>query len=108
MSSPTTFLMKSCSDGTCVPPAQMILISSVFGSIRLMRCEMKGECFRVKSEKLMAGLEHFSISEGFAPIGVARDSRKAISTGFAGNGVGLIQRNFSGGWGLLPPNLSGT
>src|SRR2546422_5025600 len=108
MSSPTTFLMKSGSDGTCVPPAQMILISSVFGSIRLMRCEMKGECFRVKSEKMMAGLQHFSLSKGFAPIGVARASRNAISTGFAGNGVGLIQRIFSGDRSLLPPNWSRT
>src|SRR5436189_4972885 len=108
MSSPTTFLMKSGSDGTWVPPAQMILISSVLGSIRLMRCEMKGEGFRVKSEKMIAGLQHFSLSKGFAPIGVARASRKAISTGFVGRGVGLIQRIFSGDSSLLPRNESRT
>src|SRR2546427_3100969 len=108
MSSPTTFLMKSGSDGTCVPPAQMILISSVFGSIRLTSCEMKGECFRVKSEKIIAGLQHFSFSKGFAPIGVASASRKARSTGFVGRGVGLIHRIFSGDSSLLPPNWSRT
>src|SRR5260370_13667889 len=96
MSSPTTFLMKSGYDGIWVPPAQMILISSVFGSIMLMSCEMKGECFRVKSEKMMAGLQHFSLSKGFAPIGVASASRKARSTGFVGRGVRLIHRIFSG------------
>src|SRR6266571_315132 len=83
MSSPTTFLMKSGSDGIWVPPAQMILISSVFGSIRLMSCEMKGECFRVKSEKIIAGLQHFSLSKGFAPIGWRgpreRQLRQALS-----------------------------
>ena len=86
----------------------MILISSVFGSIMLMSCEMNGECFRVKSEKMIAGLQHFSLSNGFAPIGVARASRKAISTGFVGRGVGLIQRIFSGDSSLLPPNWSRT
>src|SRR5438876_11908479 len=101
MSSPTTFLMKSGSDGTWVPPAQMILISSVLASIMLMRCEMKGECFRVKSEKMMAGLQHFSLSYGFVPIGVARASRKASSAGFVESGVGLIQRFFLGARGLL-------
>ena len=57
----------------------------------LMNCEMNGEYFRVKSEKIMAGLQHFSLSNGFAPIGAARASRKTISTGFVGRGVGLIQ-----------------
>src|SRR5467141_4342101 len=104
MSSPTTFLMKSVSDGTWVPPAQMILISSVFGSIMLMSCEMKGECFRVKSEKMMAGLQHFSLSKGFAIIGVARASRKATSTGFVGSGVGLTHRIFSVVRGSLQQN----
>src|SRR5437660_8927429 len=108
MSSPTTFLIKSGSDGTWVPPAQMILISSVFGSIMLMSCEMKGECFRVKSEKMTAGLQHFSLSNGFAPIGAARASRKASSTGFVGRGVGLIQRILSGDRSLVPPNWSRT
>ena len=88
--------------------AQMILISSVFGSIMLMNCEMNGEYFRVKSEKIMAGLQHFSLSNGFAPIGAARASRKTISTGFVGRGVGLIQRIFSGDSSLLPPNWSRT
>ena len=74
----------------------------------LMRCEMKGECFRVKSEKMMAGLQHFSLSNGFAPIGVARASRKASSAGFVESGVGLIQRIFSGERSLLPPNWSRT
>src|SRR5207249_9696850 len=108
MSSPTTFLMKSGSDGTWVPPAQMILISSVFGSIMLMSCEMNGEYFRVKSEKMMAGLQHFSLSNGFAPIGAARASRKTISTGFVGRSVGLIQRIFSVDSSLLPQNWSRT
>ena len=69
---------------------------------------MKGECFRVKSEKMMAGLQHFSLSKGFEPIGAARASRKAISTGLVGRGVGLIQRIFSGDRSLLPPNWSRT
>ena len=69
---------------------------------------MKGECFRVKSEKMMAGLQHFSLSNGFAPIGVARASRNAISTGFVGRGVGLIHRIFSEDSSLLPPNWSRT
>src|SRR5467141_4637024 len=86
----------------------MILISSVFGSIRLMSCEMKGECFLVKSEKMIAGLQHFSFSKGFAPIGLARASRKATSTGFVGRGVGLIQRILAGDSSLLPPNWSRT
>jgi hypothetical protein len=86
----------------------MILISSVFGSIMLTSCEMKGECFRVKSEKMIAGLQHFSLSKGFAPIGVERASRKARSTGFVGRGVGLIHRIFSGDRSLLPPNWSRT
>src|SRR5690242_6576528 len=84
----------------------MILISSVLGSIMLMSCEMKGDCFLVKSEKMMAGLQHFSLSKGFAPIGLARASRKASSTGLVGRGVGLIQRIFSGERSLLPPNWS--
>src|SRR2546425_11585608 len=104
MSSPTTFLMKSASDGIWVPPAQIILISSVFGSIMLMSCEMKGECFRVKSEKMMAGLQHFSLSKGFAIIGVARASRKASSTGFVVWGVGFIHLLFSGDRSLLSSN----
>src|SRR6267143_2444954 len=108
MSSPSTFLMKSGSEGTWVPPAHMILISSVLGSIMLMSCEMKGECLRVKSEKMMAGLQHFSLSKGLAPIGVAKASRNAISAGFVGRGVGLIQRIFSGERSLLPPNWSRT
>src|SRR6266852_1620049 len=108
MSSPTTFLIKSGSDGMWVPPAQMILISSVFGSIRLMSCGMKGECFLGKSEKMMAGLQHFSLSKGFAPIGVARASRNATSTVFVGRGVGRIHRIFSGDRSLLPPNWSRT
>src|SRR5207245_10985965 len=108
MSSPTTFLMKSGSDGIWVPPAQMILISSVFGSIMLMSCEMKGECFRVKSEKMMAGLQHFPLSRGFAPIGVARASRKASSTGFVGRGVGVMERTCSGEGGLLSADWSGS
>src|SRR5689334_10682810 len=100
--------MKSGSEGTCVPPAQMILMSSVFGSIMLISCEMNGVCFRVKSENMMAGLQHFSLSNGFAPIGVARASRNASSTGLVGSGVGLIQRIFSGVRSLLPPNWSRT
>jgi len=74
----------------------------------LMSCEMKGECFLVKSEKMIAGLQHLSFSKGFAPIGVARASRKASSAGFVGRGVGLIQRIFSGDSSLLPPNWSRT
>src|SRR5712664_1781159 len=108
MSSPTTFLMKSGSEGTCVPPAQMILIASVFGAIRLISCEMKVECLRVKSEKKIAVLQHFSLSNGFASIGAARASRNASSTGFVGMGVGLIHRILSGDRSLLPPNWSRT
>ena len=69
---------------------------------------MNGECFRVKSEKIIAGLQHFSLSNGFAPIGIAMASRKEMSTGFVGSGVGLIQRIFSGVSSLLPPNWSRT
>ena len=69
---------------------------------------MKGECFLVKSEKMIAGLQHFSLSKGFDPVGVENASRKASSTGFVGSGVGLIQRIFSGDRILLPPNWSRT
>jgi hypothetical protein len=57
---------------------------------------------------MMAGLQHFSLSKGFAPTGVASASRKASSTGFVGRGAGLIHRIFSGDRSLLPPNWSRT
>lgn len=69
---------------------------------------MKGECFLVKSEKMIAGLQHFSLSKGFAPIGVEIASRKARSTGFVGRGVGRIQRILFGVRSLLPPYWSRT
>src|SRR5437763_5000199 len=86
----------------------MILMSSVFGSIRLISCLMKGDCFRVESVRIIAGLQPFSLSNGRAPIGAARASLKAMSAGLLGSGFAWTYRILSGVRSLLPPNSSRT
>src|SRR3989441_8928839 len=108
MSSPRTFRMNDWSAGTCVPHAKMNLISSVFGSIRLISCLMKGDCLRVESVRIIAGLQPFSLSNGRAPIGAARASVKAKSAGLLGRGFAWTYLILSGGRALLPPDSSKT
>src|SRR5256712_3790975 len=108
MSSPRTFRMNDWSAGTCVPHAKMNLMSSVLGSIRLISCLMKGDCLRVESVRIIAGLQPFSISKGRAPIGDARASLNAKSTGLLGSGFAWTYRILSGVRSLLPPNSSKT
>lgn len=87
-----------------MPPAKIILMSSVFGSIMLMSFETNGEYFRVKSDMIIPGLQHFSRSNGFAPTGTARASLNAISMVFEGRGAGWTHRVLSGARSLVPPN----
>src|SRR5215470_2512491 len=108
MSSPRTLRMNPGSEGMWVPQAKMILMSSVFGSMRLMRCRMNGDCFRVESPRIIAGLQPFSLSKGLAPIGLDIASLKAMSGVLLGRGFGLTYRVFSGVRILLPPNSSRT
>lgn len=54
----------------------------------------------------MLGLQHFSLSKGFAPTGVARASLKARSRGFEGSGLGWTHLILSGVRSLVPPNWS--
>src|SRR5438552_16826371 len=84
----------------------MNLISSVFGSIRLISCLMKGDCLRVQSVRIIAGLQLFSLSNGRAQIGAARASLKAKSAGLRGSGLAWTYRILSGGRSLLPPDSS--
>src|SRR5229473_2022934 len=86
----------------------MNLISSVFGSIRLISCLMNGDCLRVESVRIIAGLQPFSLSNGRAPIGEARASLKARSAGLLGSGVAWTYRILSWVRSLLPPNSSRT
>src|SRR5690242_1991130 len=86
----------------------MNLMSSVFGSMRLTSCWMNGDCLRVESVRIIAGLQPFSLSKGLAPIGVARASLKATSTGLLGSGLGWMYLILSGVRSLLPPNSSKT
>src|SRR6266851_463563 len=86
----------------------MNLMSSVFGSIRVMSCLMKGDCLRVESVRIIAGLQPFSLSKERAPIGVARASLKAGSIGLLGSGLAWTYRILSGARSLLPPNSSRT
>src|SRR5437899_282494 len=86
----------------------MNLISSVLGSIRLISCLMKGDCLRVESVRIIAGLQPFSLSNGRAPIGAARASLKAKSAGLLGRGFAWTYRILSGVRSLLPPNSSRT
>src|SRR5215831_6735781 len=108
MSSPRTLRMNPGSDGIWVPQAKMILMSSVLGSMRLMRCLMNGVCFLVESPKMMAGLHPFSLSNGRAPIGFDMASLKAMSGGLLGRRDALTYRVFSGVRILLPPYSSRT
>src|SRR5207247_8518574 len=102
------FRMNDMSAGTWVPQAKMILISSVLGSMRLIRCLMKGDCFLVESLRITAGLQPFSLSKGLAPTGEAIASLKARSTGLLGRGPAWTYRSLSGVRSLLPPNSSKT
>src|SRR5438093_1852592 len=86
----------------------MNLMSSVFGSIRLISCLMKGDCLRVESVRIIAGLQPFSLLKGRAPIGDARASLKAMSAGLVGSGFAWTYRILSGVRSLLPPNSSKT
>src|SRR5258708_13539015 len=86
----------------------MNLMWSVFGSIRVMRCLMKGDCLRVESVRIIAGLQPFSLSKGRAPIGDARASLKARSAGLLGSVVAWTYRILSWVRTLLPPNSSRT
>src|SRR5712691_4355834 len=86
----------------------MNLISSVFGSIRLISCLMKGDCLRVESVRIIAGLHPFSLSNGRAPMGLVRASLKAKAAGLLGSGFAWTYRILSGVRSLLPPNSSKT
>src|SRR3989449_4417180 len=86
----------------------MNLMSSVFGSIRLISCLMKGDCLRVESVRIIAGLKPFSLSKGRAPTGDARAYLKAKSAGLLGSGFAWTYRILSGVRSLLPPNSSKT
>src|SRR5437879_10873434 len=86
----------------------MNLMSSVLGSIRLISCLMKGDCLRVESVRIIAGLQPFSLSNGRAPMGAASASLKAKSAGLLGSGFAWTYRILSGVRGLLPPNSSRT
>src|SRR2546427_11162095 len=108
MSSPRTFRMNDWSAGTCVPHAKTNLMSSVFGSIRLISCLMKGDCLRVESVRIIAGLQLFSVSNGRAPMGLDRASLKAKSAGLLGSGFAWTYRILSGVRSMLPPNSSKT
>src|SRR3989304_9316856 len=57
---------------------------------------------------MIAGLQHFSLSKGIAPKGIARASLKATSKGRVGSGLGWTQRMFSGDNSFVPPNWSRT
>ena len=57
---------------------------------------------------MIAGLQHFSLSNGFAPTGVARASLKARSRGFDGRGDGETHLILSGDRSLEPPYWSRT
>ena len=57
---------------------------------------------------MIAGLQHFSRSRGFASTGVENASLNAMSRGFDGRGGGLIQRILSGERILVPPYWSKT
>src|ERR1700758_1568798 len=92
----------------CVPQAKMILMSSVLGSIRLMRCLMNGDCFRVESPTIIEGLQPFSLSKGRVPMGLDIASLNAMSAFLPGRGLALTYRVFSGVRILLPPNSSRT
>src|SRR2546426_4342732 len=82
MSSPTTFFTKLGSDGVCVPPAQMSLMSSVFCSRVFRIAGINGEYFLVKSANIMAGLHALSLSKSLTPPGLAHAFPEATSTGF--------------------------
>src|SRR5438094_4968620 len=86
----------------------MNLMSSVFGSIRLISCLVKGDCLRVESVRIIAGLQPFSLSNGRAPMGFDRASLKARSTGLLARGFASTYRILSGMRSLLPPNSSKT
>src|SRR2546425_10239304 len=86
----------------------MNLMSSVLGSIRLTSWLIKGDCLRVESVRIIAGLQPFSLSNGRAPIGDARASLKARSAGLLGSGVAWTYRILSWLRSLLPPNSSRT
>src|SRR2546427_11614971 len=86
----------------------MNLISSVFGSIRLISCLMKGDCLRVESVRIIAGLQPFSLSKGRAPTVDESASLNAKSSGLLGSGFTWTYRIFSGVKRLLPTNSSNT
>src|SRR3972149_7029799 len=57
---------------------------------------------------MMAGLQHFSLSKGLAPTGVASASLNAKSRGREGKGDGSTHRTLSGESSFVPPNWSRT
>jgi hypothetical protein len=69
---------------------------------------MNGDCLRVESVRIIAGLQPFSFSKGRAPIGDARASLKARSAGLLGSGLAWTYLVLSGVRSLLPPNSSRT
>src|SRR5437867_12234283 len=100
------FRMNDMSAGTWVPQAKMILISSVLGSMRLIRCLMKGDCFLVESLRITAGRQPSSLSKGLAPTGEAIASLKPSATDLLGRRQAWTYRRLSGVRSLLPVGSS--